>query len=78
MTQQEVQIIQFWLDTTHRDITITERMLEIKLVRDKLIRMLDADIEANEEACSRQWSDKRWKIINMMISIRDRLISDYA
>ena len=78
MTQREIESIQFWLDITHRPITVTENMLKVSVFRNKLIETLNADIEINNEALRRQWNEKRLKCIHLMISIRDRLISDYA
>jgi hypothetical protein len=71
MTQQTVNAVQFWLDTTHRNITVTEKV--IKICKSKLVEMLDADIEVNAQLLQQNWSQKRLKMIGFMQSLRDEL-----
>lgn len=71
MTQHDIEAVQFWLDTTKRDIKVTERM--IKVFKHKFMRMLEADIEANTEALHQKWSQKRLQMIGFMQSLHDAL-----
>jgi hypothetical protein len=71
MTQHEVEAVQFWLDITKRNIKVTEKV--IKICKNKLIEMLDADIDANTELLRQNWSAKRLQIIGFMQSLRDAL-----
>ena len=71
MTQRTVEAVQFWLDTTKRDIQVTEKV--VRICKNKLIRMLEADIQANTEVLGQKWSQKRLQIIGFMQSLRDEL-----
>ena len=71
MTQHDIDAVQFWLDTTKRNIKVTEKV--IRICKPKLIAMLEADIEANTKALQQKWSQKRLQMIGFMQSLHDAL-----
>lgn len=71
MPQKTIDAIQFWLNTTHRSLTVNEKIARI--LKHKFIEMLDADIQVNTKALQQSWSDKRAQMIGFMQSLRDEL-----
>ena len=71
MEQRLVESVQFWLDTTNRPITVNERI--IRVLKNKFVEMLDADIKANTEMLQQSCNDKRLQMIGFMQSLRDEL-----